>query len=51
MKNGCSNCAKLPDDKMCDACELEMLANDAEVARKAYQRKLVELQIEGQESD
>lgn len=32
MKNGCPECKKLPDDKMCDMCELDMLQHTAQTA-------------------
>lgn len=36
MKNGCLECEKLDDDKLCDRCELEMLQYTAEAAMQDY---------------
>jgi len=36
MKNGCPDCEKLPDDKMCERCELDMLEATAEAAIRDY---------------
>lgn len=43
MKNGCSECEKLPDDKMCDLCELEMLEQTAMAAVFDYIGKVKKL--------
>lgn len=43
MKNGCSDCEKLPDDKMCGPCELGMLEATAEAAFRDYIDKVNEL--------
>lgn len=36
MKNGCEECEKLPDGKLCDKCELGMLQCAAEAAFQSY---------------
>lgn len=36
MKNGCPECEKLDDDKLCDVCELGMLEADVEFALHVY---------------
>ena len=45
MKNGCPDCEKLSDDKLCDYCELDMLMATAHAAIGAYldkSRKIME---------
>lgn len=39
MKNGCPECEKLPDSKMCDFCELGLLEATAEAAVRDYKDK------------
>ena len=36
MKNGCAECEKLSDDKLCPSCELEMLWAAVETALTQY---------------
>lgn len=36
MDNGCPECAKLPDDKLCPMCELDLLQGTAEAAIHDY---------------
>jgi len=40
MKNGCLECQKLPEGKMCDACELGLLESTAEAAVRDYIEKV-----------
>lgn len=42
MKNGCPECEKLPNGKMCDMCELGMLQCTAEAAVHDYIDKVNE---------
>ena len=50
MKNGCSKCAKLDDDKLCDMCELGMLQWTMEAAQADYNNKVNEI-LKGKEDD
>lgn len=43
MKTGCPECEKLPDDKLCDWCELGMLQCTAEAAIRDYIDKVNEM--------
>jgi hypothetical protein len=43
MKNGCERCEKLPDDKLCDWCQLDMLKATVEAAMHDYKNKLNEI--------
>ena len=36
MKNGCPRCEKLPNDKVCDICELEMARSTLDNALRWY---------------
>lgn len=40
MKNGCPECEKLPDGKLCDLCELGLLEHTAEAAIRDYVEKV-----------
>ena len=45
MENGCPDCEKLANDKLCDNCELDMLMATAHAAVGAYldkSRKIME---------
>lgn len=48
MKNGCPKCAKLPNDKLCDVCELGMLEATLDAALNDYKNKLNEILKEKQ---
>ena len=43
MRNGCPECEKLDDDKLCDLCELGMLQCTAEAAIHDYTNKVNEI--------
>ena len=43
MKNGCPRCEKLPDSKLCDWCQLDMLSATADAAFHDYKNKLDEI--------
>ena len=43
MKNGCPECEKMPEDRLCDNCELGMLEACAEFALHAYIDKVNEI--------
>jgi len=40
MKNGCPECEKMPDNKLCDLCELGLLEATAEAAARDYIEKV-----------
>ncbi len=48
MKNGCPECEKLPDSKLCDLCELDMLSATLDAALHDYKNKLNEILKEKQ---
>ena len=48
MENGCPKCEALPDDKLCDICELDMLQATAETASQKYIDKVNEILKEKQ---
>ncbi len=45
MKNGCPKCEKMPDDKLCDSCELDMLRAAVDVALHSYKDKLNKMKL------
>lgn len=45
MNNGCEKCAKLPRNKLCDTCELDMLEANYLSAFKQYNDKLRDIAL------
>jgi len=48
MKNGCPECEKMSDDRLCDVCELGMLQCTAQTAIDDYVDKVNEIMKEKQ---
>lgn len=51
MKNGCPECEKLPDGKLCDECELEQLQYTMEIAMSDYLKKVNKMLKEKQNAE